>query len=269
MTSSWLTQNRIWLWRVGVEHRERLMMQYMVMFGLTERPPIQNVYRELIEEIQGVRILDGALPMDRYAQTEIVRGRPVITINSLIGRMPGVKDEHGIAHVAAWHESIHIPVDVERREISPFTDLTSGLEGLTSSPLLCSASQASSGRWPLREQAIETAALAAAVADADLRRCSSYLQFIRLAASGDDMGPAGWRLLGWISTAIGVNRTALLRYFEQHGICRFSAVDGKNRLIGIPTPFRGFTCLEPEPATHKSTAWEISFVTPSSPILIG
>jgi hypothetical protein len=255
MTSTWLTRNLELLWRIGVEHRETLMVQHMAEYGLTERPPIQNVYRDLIGEIQRARIIDAPLPMDRYAQTELDRkGRAEITLNSLIGRMPGVKDEHGIAHVGAWHESIHILVDVERREIPPLTDLTSGLEGSTSSPLLCEVPEESLRRWNLREQAIDAAALAAAVADADLRRCTNYLKFLRLAAQGDDMGSEGWRLLAWIATAIGVNRTALRRYFEQHGICRFTQEGGTPRLIGTQQPFGGFVCLEPESASIRSIA---------------
>ena len=193
--------------------------------------------------------------MDRYAQTQVARsGRAEITLNSLIGQMAHVKDEHGVRHVAAWHESIHIPVDVERRDLPPLTDLRSGLDGSTSSPLLCSASQGNEYRWSLPEQAIEVAALAAAVADADLCRCVSYLKFIRLAAEGGDMGPAGWRLLRGISTAIGVNRTALRRYFEQHGICRFTQEGGTARLIGTQQSFGGFVCLEPRSASIKSSA---------------
>ena len=68
------------------------------------------------------------------------------------------------------------------------------------------------------------------------------------------MGRDGWRLLEWIETAIGVNRTALRRYFEQHGICRFTQEGGTARLIGTQQPFRGFVCLEPEPATRTSNA---------------
>ena len=68
------------------------------------------------------------------------------------------------------------------------------------------------------------------------------------------MGRDGWRLLRWISTAIGVNRTALRRYFEQHGICRFIEEDEMPRLIGTKQPFRGFVCLEPESASIRSIA---------------
>jgi hypothetical protein len=254
VTSTWLTRNLEPLWQIGVEHRETLMVQHMAEYGLTERPPLQNVYRELIGEVQGARIIDAPLRMDRYAQTEVVKRRAEITLNSLIGRMPHVKGDHGITHVAAWHESIHILVDVERRDLPPLTNLKSGLDGSTSSPLLCEAPEGSQERWTLREQAIDAAALAAAIADADLRRCNSYLKFIRLAAEGGDMGRDGWRLLEWIETAIGVNRTALRRYFEQHGICRFTQEGGTARLIGMQQPFGGFVCLEPKSASIRSIA---------------
>jgi hypothetical protein len=254
MTAGWLVRHRWALWAVGVEHREALMQRYMVFYGLAQRPMLKDVFRQLIGEIQDVRILDGPLPMDRFAQTEAGDGRPEITINSLIGRMRGVKDSHGVGHVAAWHESIHIPVDVERRDLPPLTDLRNGLEGSSSSPFLCSASQGNEHRWSLLETAIEAAALAAAIADADLRRCHNYLNFLQLASWGGDMGPVGWQLLGSISAVIGVNRTALCRYFEQHGICSSTEEGGKSRLIGTQQPFRGFVCLEPASASRRSVA---------------
>jgi hypothetical protein len=254
MTSNWLARNRERLWQIGVEHRESLMAQYMAFYGLAKRPSLKNVYRELIGEIQGARIIDAPLPMDRYAQTEVVNGRPEITINTLIGRMPLITDPGPIRHVAAWHESIHILVDVERRDLPPLTELRRGLEVSTSSSLLCYASHGALHRWSLREQAIDAAALAASIADTDLRGCHHYLNFLQLAAMGGDLGPLGWQLLGAISTVIGVNRTALRRYLEQRGICRFTEEDGKPRLIGTPQPFGGFKCLEPESASTKSIA---------------
>src|SRR5258707_1357996 len=104
MTPTWIVRHRWALWRIGIEHREALVAQYMMFYALTERPMLKTIYRELIGEFQKVRIVDGPLPLDRYAQTEIVNGRPEITLNSLIGRMPGVKDDHGVRRMAAWHE---------------------------------------------------------------------------------------------------------------------------------------------------------------------
>jgi hypothetical protein len=102
--------------------------------------------------------------------------------------------------------------------------------------------------------AIEAAALAAAIADADLRRCHNYLNFLQLASWGGDMGPLGWQLLDSISAVIGVNATALRRYFDQHGICRFTQEGGKARRIGTSQQFRGFVCLEPASASQRSVA---------------
>jgi hypothetical protein len=129
MTANWLARNRTRLWQIGVEHREALMAEYIALYRPTERPPVHMVYEELIGEFQGARIIDGPLRMDRFAQTEVVRGRPEITLNSLIDRMRGVKDVHGVRHVAAWHEGIHIRADVERRDLPPLTDLRSGVGG--------------------------------------------------------------------------------------------------------------------------------------------
>jgi hypothetical protein len=166
--------------------------------------------------------------------------------------MPLVKNPERIRPVAAWHESIHIPADVERRPLPPLTDLTSGLEVETSSPLLCRATGGNSQRWSLREQAIEAAGLAAAIADADLRVGSAYLNFLEYTSWGGDPDGVGWRLLDQVSASIGVNVTALARYFEQHGLCRRVMRDGRFHLEGVKRPFGGFVCLEPESASTKS-----------------
>jgi hypothetical protein len=254
MTSGRLVPHLPHLWQIGVEHREALMTQHMAEYGLTRRPLLKNVYRQLIGEIQDARILDGPLPMDRFAQTEPGRIRPEITINTMIGRMQNVKDPAPIKHVACWHESIHILADVERRDLPPLTDLIRGLEVATSSPLLCHAVGSDPQRWPLYEQAIEAAGVAAAVADADLRVGSAYLNFLEYTGQGGDPDGVGYRLLCQVAASIGVNVTALARYFEQHGLCRRVTRAGRFRLEGVKRPFRGFVCLEPDSASRRSVA---------------
>jgi len=175
--------------------------------------------------------------MDRFAQTELVNGRPRITINTLIGRVSRVKNPERIRHVVGWHESLHIPVDVERREFPPLTELTSGLEVSPSSPLFCRATGSNSQGWSLREQAIEAAALAAAIADADLKVGSAYLNFLEYTSWGGDPDGVGWRLLDQVSASIGVNVTALARYFEQHGLCQRVIRAGRFHLEGVKRPF--------------------------------
>ncbi len=100
MTHTWIDANRPRLWQMGVEHREALVAEYMALYRPARRPLFKEVWRELIGDIQRVRVVDGPLPMDRFAQTEVVNGRPEITINTLITRMPRVKDPGPIKHVA-------------------------------------------------------------------------------------------------------------------------------------------------------------------------
>jgi len=215
---------------------------------------LKDMYRELIADIQNVRLLDRPLPMDRYAQTTIRNGRPEITINSLIGRMPGVNAPERVRPVAAWHESIHADRNIGRhRSVSP-PSLPLGLEVSTSSPILCRGEAGRLGEVDLREFVSETCGLAAAIADADLRRCQNYLNFLQLAAEGRGMGLLGWQLLDSVSATIGVDVTSLCWYFEQHGICRLSYRSGKPQLIGAPAPFRWFVCLEPLSASLRSVA---------------
>jgi hypothetical protein len=231
------------------------MVEHMARRQLTRRPLLKDVWRALIEDVQDVRVIDGPLPMDRYAQTEVTAsGHPLITINTLIGRMPLVKHPERIRLVAGLHESMHIPADVERRDLPPLSDLPSGLEVSTSSPLLCAATSEASDSWTLREQAIEAAALAASVPDFDLKQGSAYLNFLQYCSWGGDPDGIGWRLLCQVSASIGVNVTALARYFEQHGLCRRVMRAGRFHLEGVKRPFRGFVCLEPESASLRSIA---------------
>jgi hypothetical protein len=99
-------------WGLGILHRERLLRGYMDTKGLVERPLLKNVVDELIEEVQGARLRDEVLPLDRFAQTELVRGRAVVSINSRLADIPGVKDAAGVGYVAKWHESVHVERDL-------------------------------------------------------------------------------------------------------------------------------------------------------------
>ena len=56
----------------------------MRYYRLRERPTLKDVYRELIGEIQGVRLLAEALPTDRFAQTDVVGGRVEVTIITML-----------------------------------------------------------------------------------------------------------------------------------------------------------------------------------------
>ena len=42
--ATWLDRHRAQLWRIGVEHRETLMAEYMALYRPMERPPVYLMY---------------------------------------------------------------------------------------------------------------------------------------------------------------------------------------------------------------------------------
>jgi hypothetical protein len=241
-------------WRVGVEHRERLMAMLMDEYGLDRRPLLKNVYRQVISDYQEVRLLEEALPRNRFAETRVVDGRPVITINSMTTRMPKIAHPDRVKHVSAWHESAHVLLDVGWRPAYWVEGLPIGLGGWTPSPILCVRDANGRPVSSVREFIAEAVGIAAAVADADLKVGSAYLNFLEYTSWGGDPDGVGWHLLCQVSASIGVNVSVLARYFEQHGLCRRVTRAGRFHLEGVKRPFRGFVCLEPESASLRSIA---------------
>jgi hypothetical protein len=228
-------------WAFGIAHRERLVRRYIETRGLDTRPFLKDIVDELIEEIQEARLIEGVLPLDRFAQTERDRGRVVVTVNSRIAEIPGVKDAAGVAYAAKWHESIHVD-----QHMTPAPDDRDGqqlpLFGDTPDHRLIVCRAVGRGRrLPPIEVFAETAGLAAAIAEADLLRCSHFLRFRALAEQGGDLGGRGWQFLYRCAEAIGVNISALVRYFEQRGLCRVERSGGKARLIADARLIRGCT----------------------------
>ncbi|MDP6495960.1 MAG: hypothetical protein QGI09_11220, partial [Dehalococcoidia bacterium] len=118
-------------WDLGVRHRETLLQVYMERNRLKHRPFLKNVIDDLLEDVQGVRLREEVLPLDTYARTEFVAGRVEVSINSRISEIPGVKDSRGVAHVAKWHESIHVEHDRPLEQLRP-RGLQDSLPGFTS-----------------------------------------------------------------------------------------------------------------------------------------
>ena len=67
---------------------------------------------DIIEDPLGARLMVEPLPLDRFAQSEMVNGRAIITVNSRISEMPKVKDVQGFSYVAQWHEVEHVDRDL-------------------------------------------------------------------------------------------------------------------------------------------------------------
>lgn len=242
---SFLEAKRAECWTLGVQQREALLRQYMAVNRMQERPFLKDVIDDLIEEVQGARLRYEVLPLNTFAQTELANGRIEVSINSRIGEMPGVKDAIGVANVAKWHESIHVARDVEGG-ISNAQDLQVALPGFGAqrpSLIVCRTQGAAESKVPEREFVAENAALAAAIAGPDLMRCPAFQQFQRLAAGGGDLGTTAWRPLYDTAEAIGVNISALARYFQQRRVFRIVAQDGKQRIVAAPQLFQGLEGL--------------------------
>lgn len=237
--SRWLAARRRECWSIGISLRESLLQQYMTRHGLRERPFLRDVVDELIEDMQGARLLEAPLPLDRYGQSEIERGRPVITINSRINLLPGVKDVAGTAYVAKWHESTHVDRHlVEHRADEVEAQLMLPIISVERPRLIvCRTAGSRNVGQPAVEFEAENAGLAAAIAVADLQRTIAFRDFIQLARRGGDLGPGAWHLLYGTAAAIGVNITALVRYLEQRGLCRIVPHAGKQRVTADPQLF--------------------------------
>jgi hypothetical protein len=118
----WLPQGpavtRAECWTLGIHVREALVWKHMAEHGLRERPLVKDIVDELIRGGLGARLREEPLPLDRFAQTEVVRGRIEITISTRISEMPRVKDVAGVGYISKWHEIIHVPQDLGCRDLA-------------------------------------------------------------------------------------------------------------------------------------------------------
>ena len=76
------TVTRADCWTLGIHVREALMWKYMAERGEGRRPLVKDVVDDLIRDGLGARLREEPLPLDRFAQTEVVRGRIEITVNN-------------------------------------------------------------------------------------------------------------------------------------------------------------------------------------------
>ena len=222
-------------WTYGIEHRERLVRTFMDGDRLTVRPLLKDIVDILIEEIQGARLREDVLPLDRYAQTESAGGRLEVTVNSRIHLMEGVKHVNGVAHVAKWHESIHVDRDFRDLGQARVGEQAS-LPGLVAQLPALVACRGFHENLPAERKAseffAETAGVAAAVCGEDLNQSPAYRYLVRRARQGGELGASGWSLLYSAAEFIGVNPSTLLKFLEHNGIAAAARRDSGNRLIG-------------------------------------
>ena len=199
----------------------------------------------MIEDIQGARIREEVLPLDTFGQTEVVNGRIEVSINSRIIDMPNVKYAEGVAYTTLWHESVHIEQDInpKQSEDNSAQLMLSGFEPQPIKLVVCRSTREIDRETSKREFFTENAAIAAAISSADLNRTRPFLEFQRVTIRGGDLGGSGWSLLYRVAEDIGVNITALVRYFQQRGLCHVIKDEGKPRLIGNPQLSEGIEWL--------------------------
>jgi hypothetical protein len=233
-----------------------LLADFINTEGLDERPLIKEVIEDLVQDVQGARLRDEVLPLDRFAQSEIVNGRPLVTINKRIAEMPRVKDPAGVRVVAIGHEAVHVD-----QHLHPAADavgqqlIFSGLDLEAPQLIMCrSAGGAGRAGQPAQEFMAENAALAMTIALPDLQRCAAFAAFQRLAADGGDLGAVGWTLLYRTAEFIGVNATALVTYFTHRGLCYVERGGDRSRLMAAPRLFEVDHLLEPVTWTSRSAA---------------
>ena len=213
--------------------------------GLQERPFLKEVIDDLITDVQGARLREDVLPLDRFAQTEVIGRRIEVSINTRIADIPGVKDAAGVAYVAKWHESIHVQRDGDTAK-SDDPELQLPLDGFEIERprlIFCRGFSAPQPKSAEREFMAENAALAAAIAGPDLARSGAFIRFQHLAALGGDLGSQGWQLLYKTAEDLGVNITALTKYLQQRGYFRIEELRGRRLLIAAPQLFGGLEGL--------------------------
>ena len=83
-------------WQFGRGLRDALLADYARAYGEPGRPPAL-IGGELLTDFLGARLAYDALPLDVFAQTSWEDDRALVTVNSRMREIPGVKDAEGVA----------------------------------------------------------------------------------------------------------------------------------------------------------------------------
>ena len=231
MASDFVTLRREEAWDFGQKHRETVVAEWMRKNGESARPLFRNIIDDVIEDMLGARLREEVLPLDRFAQTELVDGRLEVSINSRIGSMAKVKDIAGVIYAAKCHESVHVVRDFPSH-VSPGAVVQPAFASFdVEVPRLVACrgyAEARDAMEKSREFFAENAGVATAVCPEDLARCPEYLEFMALADVGGNLGKNGWRLLYRSAEFIGINATVLARYWQNQGLLQ---IDGDGQLL--------------------------------------
>ena len=217
---------RMEAWDYGRTLRNQLVSQYREEYGVDVPPPPALIVDELLTDFMEASLAFDPLPLEIFAQTEWKDGRPLVTINSLTGKISGVKDATGVQNVAKFHEVVHVDRDLPELNIGPQLSMP---ELGPPAKIVCHRgfgqmrpSRRQQPRTPgnasWREFWAEEAGRAAAVSYEALGRSDAFRAFIRLrqigsvAANGER-----WTLLYQAAEDIGVNISALVKQLGLEG----------------------------------------------------
>jgi hypothetical protein len=214
-------------WRYGRALRDQLVDRYRQEYGIEVPPPPGLIIDELLTDFLGAALRFDPLPLKVYAQTEWKDGRPIVTVNSLTGKIPGVKDEAGVQNVAKFHEAVHVDRDLPELKAGPQLSLP---DFAPPTRIVCHrgfnhwksqgrpSRPGAAGDYSLREFWAEEAGRAAAVSYQALARLAAFRAFNRLTQMGSAAANGeSWRLLRRAAEDIGVNISALVKQLELEG----------------------------------------------------
>jgi hypothetical protein len=105
-------------WQFGRDLRTTLLRDYELTYGETAPPPA-TIGAELLTDFLGATVSYDELPLDCFAETSWLDGRPHVTVNCRTREITGVKDARGVERLGIWHEAIHVHRDLALLRVGP------------------------------------------------------------------------------------------------------------------------------------------------------
>jgi len=215
--SEFVERTRRAAWAYGREFRDGLLAQFKERYGMVDVPPPALIIAELLTDFIGVDLKDDPLALNVYAQAEWSEGTPLVTVNSRINRIKGVKDPEGVKRVAMWHEGIHVVRDIEAIRLGR-PGLLPGFEAPPKIVCYRAGPRSVASEVWAREFWAEEAGRAAAVSYPALANSAAFRELLLLAERLGGCVRQGWPLLYHAARDIGVNSTALVKQLRLEGL---------------------------------------------------
>jgi len=232
--ADFVNQRRREAWAYGRELRDRLLVEYQRKYDLQSPPAPALIIDELLTDFLNVDLKFDPLRDDVFAQTEWIKGRTVVTVNTLSGHIPGVKDAAGVDNVGKWHETIHIVRDLHVIRTAP-TLMLPGFEAPPTVTCHRGLRRSLSPECVAREFWAEEAGRAAAASLPALTLSESFQELCERAERVTGPVPGGFPLLYQAAKDIGVNITALVTQLTLEGRIEIRQESGRRTVHVQPS----------------------------------